>query len=105
MSINAQLTWNRPIPPLTLAELAPLLEEDADAELEGRMVFDVGADVGPVVADPDAPDPDTALPDVEDFEEPLEADEALDADTDEPEDVDEEDDPEEPADCDEPLKY
>lgn len=119
MSINAQLTCNRPKPPLTLAELAPLLEEDAGAELEGRIVFDVGAEVGPVVADPepDAPDPDAALPDAEDFEEPLEADEALDADDldepeldaddadepeDEPEDVDEADDPE---DCEEPLKY
>lgn len=81
MSINAQLTCKSPKPPLTLVELAPLFEEEDGVELEGRIVFDVGAEVDPLVADaePDAPDPEAALLEAEDFEEPLEADEALDA--------------------------
>src|SRR5271169_2543592 len=93
MSINAQLSCNDPKPPLTLAELAPLVDEDADVdELEGRIVFAVGVDVGPEVADPD-PDPDAAVPDADD---PPEADEALEAeDLDEPElDADDLDEPE-----------
>src|SRR5271170_610652 len=119
MSISAQLTCNSPKPPLTLAELAPLFEDDAGAEFEGRIVFDVG----PVNADPepDALDPEAALREAEDVEEPLEADVTLDAENepeldaddveepeDEPEDVDETDDPELPEgleDNDKPLKH
>ena len=118
MSINAQLSCNNPKLSLTLADLAPLVDEDAVVdELDGRIVFAVGVDVGPEVADPDAA--------VADADDPLEPDKALEAeDLDEPEldadDLDEPEDaeaddlelPDDPAlpddpglpDCDEALK-